>query len=260
MKNKFTFVAILAITFVFAMMFVSAAAVSVTVNAPANYSNHTGSFTYNCTASAHNVLNITVYANSSSGTMNALQTFTNTSAGQTAWTGTVTITSSDDGANQNISCYADNGTGQAYSSETGSRDVMLDSTDPSCSIDDIAHPTIAWKGIQSITHSSSDAIELVSTIVTVDGPQSQSTITLTDPTSPIGLASNDTDYIGTWTVTTTATDRAGNTCTDSETFKSYLPGDKRTQESGDSNNNSGRTLLILGLVALGLYMAFGKKK
>lgn len=240
---------------------VSAAAVSVTWNDAAgisNYSNQTTSFTYNCTTSAHNVINVTVYANSSAGVMNPLESFANlTSPAQTAWTGTVDIQSADDGTAQNISCYAQNATVGAYSLEISCHDVMLDSTDPVCNVS-VLHPSIAYKGNQKITYYSSDAIEWVSTSLTIDGPGKQTTITATAQNGPIDLGSNDTKYTGDWALAMTVTDRAGNTCTDSATFKSYMPDGLGLGEEPDKADN--RTILIVVVLALLAWMFFGKKK
>jgi len=239
--------------------FISAAVISATWNSPGNYTNQSTSFTYNCTTSAHAVRNITVYANSSSGTMNALQVFTNTSAAQTAWTGTVNIQAADDGAGQNLSCYADNGTNQVYSSEKGCTHTLLDSTDPDCSLS-VLHSTIAWKGTQEITYSSSDALARRSTYLDVNGPEDQSTITLTSSGQTFQLASNDTNYIGSWTVNMTVTDWSGNTCTDSATFKSYLSdGAEQVQITPKPKSNMGALLVIAGLAVLA-YFVFGRKK
>lgn len=259
-KNKNILVAVIFVAmamFIIAPL-VSAAALSVTWNSPANYSNLSTSFTYNCTTSAHNVVNVSVYANSSSGTMNLLQTFTNTSAGQTAWTGTVLIQSADDGNNQNLTCFASNSSAAtAYSDQRTASHISLDSTAPTCSMS-LLHNTIAYAGLQKIIYSSSDTNRRLTT-VDVDGPENQVTVTSTNQNGPLELGSSDTKYIGSWTVNMTVSDWAGNTCTDGpDTFKSYLP-DGQAQQETTSPQNSGMGIVLI-LVIVGLIWYFVTKK
>lgn len=236
---------------------VSAAALTTTLYTPVNFTNWTGSVTYNCTTPSFNVLNITIDANSSAGVMTELGTAANTSLDQTVWEGSVTITSANDGTGYNISCFVENATSSAYSAEIAATGIMLDSTNPSCSMS-ILHPRIAYKGLQKIEYSSSDAIELVSTLVDVDGPGKQVLVTATAANGPLELASNDTKYIGTWDVNMTATDRAGNICTDgTDTFKSYLPsGEEADEDEGKGVNKN----FILLLAVIGLIWWFTNKK
>lgn len=259
MEQKKTLLTIALLGFVVLALAPLMSAMSATVNAPLNYTNHTGSFTYNCTTAALSTLNVTVYANSSAGVMNALQTFTNTSANQTAWTGTVTITAADDGANQNISCYAENATAQAYSAEAGLGGVriMLDTTSPVCNIS-VEHNVFAYKGNQRIDYYSSDAIERLSTSLTIDGPGSQTTVTATGANGPIEFGSNDTKYTGSWALALTVTDRAGNTCTDTASFKTYLPdGDEDVPAPTDDKTKG---IVIIAFIAFVVYFGFIKKK
>jgi len=229
--------------------------------APLNYTNHTASVTYNCTTlGAGQILNVTIYTNSTAGAMTSLGSEANTSVNQTVWEGSVTITSTNDGINQNISCYADNGTSLVYSEEIAATNIMLDSTDPVCNMS-ILHPSIAYAGLQTINWFASDAIEWVSSSMVIDGPGSQTTITETCQNGPFELTSTDTKYNGDWTATLTVTDRAGNTCTASETFKSQLLG--YDEEYGEvltvPSKGNGKTLLILAALGVGAYFVFKKK-
>jgi len=237
---------------------ISALTIGVTLYAPVNYTNHTDTVTYNCTTPAFSqVENVSIYANSSTGTMTLLGSkITNSSVNQSAWEGSVAITSANDGTGYIISCFAENSSVDVYSAEIASTGIMLDSTAPICNIS-FLHPTIAYAGLQKIDFYSSDVIERVSTSTTVDGPGKQTTITLTDQNGPIELASNDTKYTGTWTVSTTVTDRAGNTCTDSKTFKSYLPDKDGVPITPPVDK--GRTLLLLLIVGVIAYFIFKKK-
>ena len=239
---------------------ISAAALSATWNAAGatglNYSNLTGSFTYNCTVSAHKATNVTVYANKTTGVMNPLQSFANTSASQTAWTGTVDIQAADDGSNQNLTCKAQNATVTAYSAEKSAIRVRLDSTSPGCNVSRL-HSTVAFAGLQTITYYSSDVLARRLTTVDVNGPGKQVTITLTAQNGPVELKSNDTKYIGSWTANMTVTDWSGNSCTDSATFKTYLPDgeiDEEPQPAAGGNN-----ILLLIIAAIVLYFIFKKK-
>jgi len=225
-----------------------------------NYTNHTGSFSFNCTTGKFRVTNLTVYANSSAGIMNALQSFANTTKNQTAWTGTVTITAADDGTYQNLSCYPRNNTADptAYTAENLARDVILDTTAPKCNIT-ILHPTIAYGGLQTITYYSSDALARRLTTLDIDGPGKQTLVSVTAQSRTIELTSNDTKYTGSWTVNMTVTDWSGNSCTDSATFKSYMPDGQGQIPSAPTGGNMKGILLIVGLAVLA-YFVFGKKK
>lgn len=263
MENKLFLATMLVIATMFLVVpMISAAGLSATWQSKGatglNYSNLTGSFTYNCTVSAKAVTNVTIYANSTAGVMNPLQSFANTSANQAAWTGTVTITGADDGSNQNLSCYVRNATASAYSNEKGAWHVTLDSTDPTCSIL-LEHATIPYKGNQIITTASADAVLRKTTVVTIDGPGKQTTITDTSASRAIELGSNDTKYTGTWTVDMTVTDTAGNTCTDSATFKSYLADGDEEDVATPTANDNGKKLLIV-LVLIGVIWYFARKK
>jgi len=227
--------------------------------APLNYTNHTTTVTYNCTTEAHGqVLNVTIYTNSTAGTMTSLGSESNASVNQTVWEGSVTITGTNDGINQNISCYADNGSSLVYSTEIAATNIMLDSTDPVCNMS-ILHPSIAYKGLQTINWFSSDAIERVSTSMSIDGPGSQTTITETDQNGPKELLSTDTKYSGDWIASLTVTDRAGNTCTASETFKSQVLGDDGEEIAPLPTQGKGGMLLLIAGLGVVLYFVFKKK-
>jgi len=220
-----------------------------------NYSNLTTSFTFNCTSSNKAVTNVTIYANKTTGVMNPLQSYANTSVAQTAWTGTVSIQAADDGSNQNLSCYVRNSTANAYSNEKGAWHVRLDSTSPGCNIT-ILHPTIAWKGLQTITYASSDVLARRLTTVDINGPEDQTTTTVTAQSRTVELGSNDTKYTGSWTVNMTVTDWSGNSCTDSKTFKSYMPGKEPPSEPTKDSS----TILIIIVLAIVAWFIFGRKK
>lgn len=240
---------------------VSAAAISATWNPTTvgNYSNLSTSFSFNCTVSAHKATNVTVYANSTAGVMNPLQSFANTTASQTAWTGTVSIQAADDGSNQNLTCKAQNATATGYSNEKTASRIRLDSTNPTCSIS-VAHTNIAYKTLQSVTWAGADATAIRLTSVDVNGPGAQTTIQSTTASRTLDMGSNATKYVGSWTANMTTTDWSGNSCTASTTFKSYLPsGDDEevaAQADQTTQNNKMIWLVIIGIV---LYFVFKKK-
>lgn len=258
-EKKIAIVFSVVLTLLLVIPFMDAAALTVTMGAPANYTNASTSFSYSCTTSAAAVRNITVYANSSAGVMNALQVFTNVSALQTKWNGTVSIQAADDGSNQNISCYANNGTATAYTSETGSWHVRLDSTNPSCNIS-VAHGNIAYKGLQSVIWASSDVTARRLTSVDVNGPGRQTTMQSTEASRTLEMGSNETGYIGSWTANMTVTDWSGNSCTASTTFKSYLPdGEDEEALAAESEKAQNNKVLWLLIGAVVLYFMFKKK-
>jgi len=264
MENKELPIAILmiAVSLMLVIPAISAAALTSTWNTlggQGNYSNLTTSFSFNCTTSAHKVTNVTVYANKTTGVMNPLESFANTSATQTAWTGTVDIQAADDGSNQNLTCKAQNETVTAYSNEKTPSHVRLDSTNPACNIS-ASKPTVAYQGLQTVTYYSSDVLARRLTTVDVNGPGQQTTITVTAQNGPIELASNDTKYVGSWTANMTVTDWSGNSCTGSTTFKTYAgeaPAGQAAQGEAGQRNNT--LLLIIGALVV-LWLAFGRKK
>ena len=241
------------------MPMISAAAISATWNPTTvgNYSNLTTSFSYNCTVSNHKATNVTVYANKTTSVMNPLQSFANTSASQTAWTGTVSIQAADDGSNQNLTCKAQNATATAYSNEKTASRIRLDSTNPVCNITRL-HSNVAFAGLQTVTWASSDVLARRLTSVDVNGPGKQTTMTSTAASRTLEMGSNETKYTGSWTANMTVTDWSGNSCTSSTTFKSYLPTgevDEEPQAAGQGNNN----LLLFIIGAIVLYLIFKKK-
>lgn len=240
----------------------SAAVLGTVLYAPLNYTNHTGTITINCTT-IHEATNVSVWYNSSAGVMaqlgsNLVNSTTNANT-TTCWNGTIAITSAMDGTNYNFSCYADNGTDQTYSAEIAATQIMLDTTAPLCSITG-DHKTFPWKGTIALTWTSSDVIELASTDVDVDGPEDQVTTSYTDTSRTLTLTSQDTKYVGDWTTNMTGTDRAGNTCTASYTFKSYLPGLDEVRIPVTPPTDGKRVLLLLLIVGAIVYFGFMKKK
>jgi len=115
---------------------------------------------------------------------------------------------------------------------------------------------MAWKGIQQIDWTSTDALSLVSTAVTIDRPGSGADMTYTDANKELTLTSQDTKYVGDWTFTLTATDRAGNTATCSETWKTYLPDGEEWEGEEPSKTPGWLIIVIIGVV---IYFVTKKK-
>ncbi|KKL48645.1 hypothetical protein LCGC14_2323450 [marine sediment metagenome] len=203
---------------------------------------------------------MTFNVTNTAGTNYTLGTMVNSTPNQSAWATTLTVPATiADATGYNITCHADNATDE-QGAANHANDVTIDGTNPDCFLTG-DHKTIPWKGIIEITWVSSDAVQLTSTAVTIDGPQDQTTASYTDTNRSVTLGSQDTPYIGDWTVSITGTDRSANTCTDTYTFKSYLP-DGEIWEAGEpaAPKDTGKILLLLGIVGVVVYFAFIKKR
>jgi len=252
-QNKLLIAIFSVIAILSVLPMVSAAAITSVINSPTNYTNATGTMVANCTTSAHIVMNVTFYANSTTSTNHTIGTITNTSADQTAWYNAVMSVAAQDGTDYDVTCYADNGSDQVLSN--AHIGMMFDSTDPICNITR-EHGNIEWKGTQSITWDSSDAIERVTTAVTIDGPEDQTSLTDADASEVRTLTSQDTKYVGDWNASMVVTDRAGNTCSASTTFKSFY-GEVPEEEVPVPIDRKG-LLIIGGILAVIAYFYFKK--
>lgn len=207
---------------------------------------------------AFNMTNVTCYYNATGGAATTfLVEMTNSTPQDLVFENTADISSFDETMTYNISCNIYNGTTLNQTISVAA--ITFDHTDPLCSLNRL-HRTIAYKGTQKITWTSSDALSLVSTAVSIDRPEDGSTMSYTDANKVLTLTSQDTKYIGDWTVTITGTDRASNTCTDSVDFKSYL-GDGEIWEAGEPapKKDTGKTLLLIAIVGIVVYFIFKKK-
>ena len=249
-----TIFSVLAILLVLPVM--SAAVMTSVINNPLNFTNHTGTMVANCTTSVHNVINVTFNGTNTAGVNSTIGIITNTTPTQTAWySATMSVTGVTDGIDYNVSCFADNGTDQQVS--TWNKNITFDSTSPVCSLSR-THSKFAWKDTQLITWSATDAVSLVSTAVDVDGPEDQTTLQYTDTSRALTLTSQDTKYVGDWTANMTGTDRPGNTCTASATFKSYMPGEV-DEEPTEPTDRAGKLLLLAIIVGI-IWWISSKKK
>ena len=234
------------------------------LTAPLNGTNHSGTMTATCTVAngqaGNYTLNVTFFANSTDGTATnfTIGSIVNTTVNQSVFTNAGMSVAAQDGKNYAVTCMSDNATDQVWSNP--SNKTTFDSTVPVCSLKG-DHNIIPYKGNILLTWTSTDALELISTSVVIDGPQDQTTVTDTDANEARTLTSQETKYFGDWTVNITGTDRADNTCTEYYNFSSYLP-DGEIWEAGESKApvDTGKILLLLGIVGVIAYFVFFKKK
>ncbi len=271
MKNKFLLTTSLLFTIVLAILVIPMVSAANTLNSPVIYGNYSTTMTVLLTMDANgaatNMSNITCWFNASGGLITEKNETTvfveilNTSKTQLIFTEAVTISGYAEvlaGDGYNISCDIYNNS--EANTTVSAANITFDHTDPACSLNG-DHNIIPYKGTILLTWTSSDALSALTTSVTIDGPQDQTTITDTDANDERTLTSQETKYFGDWTVTILATDQAANTCTETYTFKSYLP-DGEIWEAGEPAvpKDTGRTLLLLGIVGVIIYFAFIKKK
>ncbi len=241
-----------------------------TIDSPEASQNMTGTLNLSVTVGPndeYNMTNVTCFYNSSGGPATTFLVYiaNDSHNSLTFENGSIDITGLTETATYNISCDIRNGTGANSYNQTlsfAAADLLtIDSTDPVCSLDG-DHKTIPWKGHILLTWTSSDAVSLVSTSTTIDGPQDQATITDTDTNDARTLTSQETKYWGDWLVTVTGTDRPGNTGTCTYEFESYLPDGVDWLEPGESKAplDAGKTLLILLVVVALAWFVFFRKK
>ena len=270
MKNKFLLTTSLLFTIVLAILVIPMVSAANTLNSPVIYGNYSTTMTVLLTMDANgaatNMSNITCWFNASGGLITEKNETTvfveilNTSKTQLIFTEAVTISGYAEvlaGDGYNISCDILNVS--EANSTVSAANITFDHTDPLCSLNG-DHSLIPYKGTILLTWTSSDAFSALTTAVTIDGPQDQTTITDTDANDERTLTTQETKYFGDWEVIITATDQAANTCTSSYSFKSYLP-DGEIWEAGEpATKDTGK--IVLGLIIIGVivYFAFIKKK
>ena len=256
-QNKLFLTAILAV-FVLAVLPVMSAAT--TMDSPVAGGNYSTPLNISVSVDlngAFNMTNVTCYYNATGGaaTTFLVEMLNDSHSDLIFEDATIAIDGLTEVATYNISCAVYNST--TLNTTVSKATITFDSTDPVCSLIRQSK-TIDWKGTQLITWTSSDALELVSTLVTIDRPEDGADMTYTDANRALTLLSQDTKYVGDWTVTITGTDRAGNTCTSSETFKSYL-GDGEIWEPTAPKKDTGKTVLLIVIVGIVAYFIFKKK-
>jgi hypothetical protein len=236
-----------------------------TMSSPVTGNNYTGTMTVTVIYdgwNAVNMSNVTCYYNSSGGaTGTTLVIISNTTSIQKTFTDSVAITSLSETSTYNISCNLNEATKTNLTLYASG--ITVDSTNPLCSLTK-KYSNPPYKGIQQLIWTSSDALQLVSTAVTIDRPQTGADMTYTDSGRDLTLLSTDTNWIGSWTATVLATDRVGNTATCTQTWKSYLPDgeieDAYAQEEAQAASNANlKGLLIVIGIGVGLYFIFKGK-
>lgn len=270
--NKILLTTILMTVFLMAILpFVMAAAGKVELTSPKAGNNYTGTvnFTANTTGQLEEKgsFNISLVCDSAGTAVTAADTWVvtvaNSTAGQNVTTSASATLPATETMTYNCSAFLDNGStaGQAWwsASMPGGQaiGITFDSTAPVCSIEAM-QSKIPYKGIIDIKWSVTDAVSLVSAAISIDGPQDQTTITDSDAVETRTLTTQETKYVGSWTVSALGTDRPGNACTTvTDTFKSYLPGE---EEPTAPTGVSSQTLLLIGIGAVVIYLIFFRKK
>ena len=255
-QNKILLATILAV-FVLAVLPVMSAAT--TIDSPVTGGNYTGTLNVSVGVDANgdfNMTNVTCFYNATGGLATSLLVImANSTPGDLVFeNASIGITSLTDLTTYNISCDVRNLTD--LNTTLSKATITFDSTDPLCSLVRLSR-TIGWKDTQLITWTSSDALSLDSTAVTIDRPDGGSDLTYTDANRVLTLTSQDTKYVGAWTATIIGTDRADNTCTETVNFKSYL-GDGDIWEP-EPEKDTGKNLLLILIVCIVGYFIFKKK-
>ena len=260
-KQNKLFITIFLAMFVLAVIpMVSAATTLTNTVAGGNYSDSLITTVTVDPNTADNMTNVTCYYNKSGGAATTfLVEMLNSTPDDLVFQNTTVISGFDETMTYNISCnvYTETGADSTLNLTISVAGITFDHTDPLCSLIRQSR-TIAWKDTQLITWTSSDALSLVSTAVYVDRPEEGSTMSYTDTNRVLTLLSQDTKYLGDWTVNITGTDRPGNTCTAEVTFKTYMP-DGEIWEPTEPKKDTGKTLLLLAIVGIVAYFIFKKK-
>lgn len=275
-KNKLMIVAFVLSLLVIPMIF---AAGTATLNTPVTRTNYT-TLTWNCTStvtSAATKYNVTIFYNATGGAAsNAAtklgSTVWNTTGSNTEFTASPSIESLSDLLTYNFTCYADNGTDKVYS--TGIKSVGIDNTEPVTTLI-VKSPTMSTSRTQELTWTSSDATSgLTSTTVTVAKPSSSCASESWTTAAGTSQQVVDSSCDGTYTVTLTATDTAGNVKTSTATYKATYPGAKRggasTLSSGIGNIGSGigsqgigsdnGTVVVVAIALICLLWLYNRRK
>jgi len=239
-----------------AIILVSSVIATTTLNVPVAGGNYSTTLAVNCTTDQANTLNASIYYNASGGAVgfaNKLVTIANTTASQTEFYQSVSISSLSDATTYNFTCYVDSGSAQETSAS--SYPVTIDNTDPSVSIVVKEASTTTGRYV-TYTTSLSDA---------TSGLDGTETCTATDPegtshslsTSASGVSFELDRLIssGTWTFSCTATDEAGNTATSTDTVRVSAQGDVEVV-SGTSNNI---VMIVAVIVLIWIIWALFKK-
>lgn len=140
--------------------------------------------------------------------------------------------------------------------------VTIDNTAPVCSVT-LAYPSISYQGVQMITWSVTDALQLVTSTQTITAPSASGNLAYTVAGgSSTTIQGPQTAYSGNWNASDYGVDRAGNTCSASKAFSSYVPGNTQNQNTagtGTSGTPNYKAIAVIGGLALIGYLLVKKK-
>lgn len=222
--NKGILLSLILGIFLFSLMLVSGAT---TLNVPVTNTNYT-TITFNCTTTLPNALNVSIKYNATGGaTGTTLGSIINTSAGQTTFTSSsISIEALADALTYNFTCTAYNTTSNLLSAGVSS--VGIDNTAPTLATT-TDQSTGHQRDIIGLNWSCTDATAGVSTtsiVLTANGDAGctiSGTTSWSTATGSQSLATTQTQCAGLYTVTSSCTDTASNSATDSDTFNIYYP-------------------------------------
>lgn len=257
--NKFFGLGIL----VLALMVIPLVSATTTLNVPLANNNYTGTISFNCTTSLNASdanYNVSLMYNVSGGTAGTvLETVSNTSQKQSEFVDTsVLISGLTDAATYNLSCYADNGSDQEYS--TGIDGITFDSTAPivGLSIDLDGEFQSFGRGIE-YSCTTSDGIDSgLTETFSVAHPSEDETSSTTLALQSVKQLFTDTDYPGDFVFTCTSTDYAGNSASDTATVTIDSLGKAHISSSGNGGIDSKWIWVIIGLLLFWIWSSSKK--
>jgi len=250
--NKYTGIGVL---FLLALLVCPMISATTTIVAPVSNGNYTGTVDVNVTTDVANALNVTCLYNSSGGAATvSFIDIVNTTASQTVFTGTVTVSAYTDATTYNISCTA---TGDTTETATSVDGITIDNTDPVTTLEVVfGGLTVSSGSILDYKCSVADAIDSSTTnVFTVTDPDSSATSLSTDSTNFLNFV--DTDTPGDYVFSCAGTDYAGNTETETSTVTiDELGRATITQTTSSSSNNN--MLILLAVLGILAYLYFRK--
>lgn len=270
-KNKLLLAIFLSVVMFAALPLMSAAT---TIVKPVTNTNYSGTMNVTVTTAIVGTdggsLNVTCWYNESGGTpYKPFVTIQNTSAAQTWFSNSaVDISSWSDAITYSVICGAIGDTAENSSATTK---IGIDNTDPVVTLS-VAKPSIDEGNTQTITWTSTDALLGYSTLVTVASPSSSDKCadqTWTDTSgTDVRIATDGgvTECDGTWTVTITSTDTAGNVGTTSTTYSVESVGwsvgqmGVGMQQTVAEPEKKGSPIVWLAIAGIAVYFIFFRKK
>ncbi len=280
MKKIILTILVLSLLSVLCLASFASAAITVTMITPVTRTNYT-TLTWNCTtnvlpAPSGKAYNVSIRYNVTGGSTTgangiSLETVSNASGAQTEFIGTGSIEALGDALIYNFSCYGDNGTTQKMSPAVAV--VGIDNTAPTKTLT-WDKPSVVFGSPHEISWTTADATSGIASVsVAVVPPNTDKCISQTytdeDFTAKQFL---DTDCDGTYTVTLTATDTAGNVATKEDTFDVLYPGapvagglgsdlaGSLGQKAQGTKGTNTKTIVIFGVLVAVIYFLIIKKK